>query len=80
LTWHDRADLRALWDRVRPKSRKSLELLGAKRLPAGRSFRKQLRRLDDVVDKAIPKLRRGLARARIKATSSGSATAAPSGD
>jgi hypothetical protein len=80
LTWHDRADLRALWERVRPKARKSLELLGAHRLPAGRSFRKQLRRLDDVVDKAIPKLRRGLARARIRATNPGSATAAPSGD
>ena len=63
LTWHDRADLHALWVRVRPRSRKSLELLGAKGLPAGRAFRKQLRRLDEVLGKGIPRLRRGLTRA-----------------
>jgi len=66
LTWHDRVDLRARWERVRPRVQKSLELLGAKGLPTGRAFRKQLRRLDDVVERGIPKLRRSLARARIR--------------
>jgi len=60
LTWQDRADLRALWERVRPKLLNSVTLLGAGGLATGFSFRRQLRRLDTLIETDIPKLRRRL--------------------
>jgi hypothetical protein len=60
LTWQDRADLRALWERVRPKLLNSVTLLGAGGLATGFSFRRQLRRLDTLIETDIPKLRRKL--------------------
>jgi GTPase SAR1 family protein len=61
LALQDRADLRALWEKVRPKVLKSFELLGAHRLPAGFGFRKRLRRLETVIETEIPALRRDIA-------------------
>jgi GTPase SAR1 family protein len=61
LALQDRADLRALWERVRPKVVKSLELLGARRLPKGFGIRRQLRELENVMETEIPKLRRDIA-------------------
>jgi GTPase SAR1 family protein len=61
LALQDRADLRALWEKVRSKTMKSIELLGARRLPKGFGFRKQLRRLESVIEHEIPKLRRDIA-------------------
>jgi hypothetical protein len=63
LTWQDRADLRALWERVRPKLVNSVVLLGAGGLPRGFALRRQLRRLDTLIDADIPKLRRSLRQA-----------------
>lgn len=60
LTWQHRADLRALWERVRPKVLNSVGLLGAGSLPSGFAFRRQLRRLETLIETDIPKLRRKL--------------------
>jgi hypothetical protein len=60
LTMQDRADLRALWETVQPKTLKSIELLGAGRIPRGYGFRKQLRQLEGVIENEITKLRRGV--------------------
>lgn len=61
LSLHDRADLRALWDQVRPRVLNSLKLLGHRKLPVGFGFRRQLRRLDGLVENDLPKMRRRLA-------------------
>jgi hypothetical protein len=60
LTLQDRADLRALWEKVQPMALKSVELLGVKKLPSGFGFRRQLRQLEDVIEHEIPKLRRSV--------------------
>ncbi len=61
LALQDRADLRALWEKVRPKAIKSFALLGPGRLPKGFGLRKQLRQLELVMETEIPKLRRDIA-------------------
>jgi hypothetical protein len=60
LTMQDRADLRALWEKVQPMTSKSIELLGTQRLPFGFWFRRQLRQLEDVIENEIPRLRRSI--------------------
>ncbi len=60
LTWQDRADLRAMWENVRPKLHNSIALLGVGRLPGGFAFRRQLRRLDTLIETDIPRMRRKL--------------------
>jgi hypothetical protein len=61
LALQDRADLLALWQKVRARLRKSIEALGVNGLPAGFTFRRQLRRMDAVIWNDVPKLRRQLA-------------------
>jgi hypothetical protein len=61
LALQDRADLRALWDKVRAGTLKSLAILGARGLPGGYAHRRQLRRLEVAIETEIPALRREIA-------------------
>ncbi|MFP4281473.1 MAG: hypothetical protein ACLFU2_02505, partial [Opitutales bacterium] len=60
LAWEQRADLHALWERVRPRVLNTLDLLGFGQLPHGFGFRRQLRKLASLLESDIPRLRRQL--------------------
>jgi GTPase SAR1 family protein len=61
LTLQDRADLRALWHKVRPMTLRAVSVLGPGGLKQGYTLGRQIRALESVVDTVIPKLRRDIA-------------------
>ena len=61
LAVHDRADLRALWEIVRDKVLDTLKVVGPNQLPHSFASRRQLRRLEDVMDDEVPTFRRDIA-------------------
>jgi hypothetical protein len=58
LGLHERTDLRALWEKVRTTTLRSLQVLGPRGLPISWAIRKPVRQLDTVIESEIPKLRR----------------------
>ncbi len=60
LTLRDRADLRALWETIRPRTARAVRLLGPGRLAVSLGLALQITRLQRVVTQDIPALRRDL--------------------
>lgn len=61
LAVHDRADLRAMWEIVRDKVLDTLKIIGPNQLAHNFSSRRQLRRLEEVMEEEVPGLRRDIA-------------------
>ncbi|MGE3309867.1 MAG: dynamin family protein [Limisphaerales bacterium] len=60
LTLRDRADLRALWETIRPRTARAVQLLGPGRLAFSLGWALQIARLQRVVSQDIPALHRDL--------------------
>jgi hypothetical protein len=57
----ERPDLQALWETVRGATLRSFQVLGSRGLPTGYRLSRPLRRLHQVIESEIPKLRRRIA-------------------
>ena len=57
----DRADLRGLWDQVRPTVLDAIRILGPENLPSGFATKKHIRQLDGMLYDELPTLRRKIA-------------------
>ncbi len=60
LTLRDRADLRGLWDSIRSRTARAVQLLGPARLAVSFGLGLQINRLEKAVAQEIPALRRDL--------------------
>jgi hypothetical protein len=58
LVLADEGDLRDLWDRLHPRTRKALQTLGPENVP--RVSARELRHVEEVLSRRIPELRTGL--------------------
>jgi hypothetical protein len=60
LTLRDRADLRALWETIRPRTARAVQLLGPGSLAVSFGLGRQIGRLHKAITQEIPALRRDL--------------------
>lgn len=61
LAMGDRADLRGTWNQIRKRVMDTLSVLGIENLPRPHTVRRSTRRLDEVLEQEIPKMRRKIA-------------------
>jgi hypothetical protein len=79
LALDDRADLRALWESVKPGVKTTLHAVGADKLPGPRGIRKHISRIDKTLNEEVPRMRRTLEMAKPRMEEeAGSATPSPS--
>jgi hypothetical protein len=60
LALHDRADLRDLWQGVKPHTASVVKALGPKAMAAASSIKRLLKQLEKVIEQDVPQLRRSI--------------------